>query len=251
MSTVIEPAYQKYPKPRFRKMPDWLLQQVAGTVKALLHAGWDAMRNRGVDTRNERLGHTEPYYCEAFGLMRAMHVMGYGYFGPSNFSGTEERGAGIQPEQNLSWWFDQLVDEVREEEGFNEGSYRCDYCLERYSKDTRSMIDNRDRTFFRWRFEDESYITYVWYDGPVLVHYIDGAGSRMIGTALPDERYMYIEVTAQEIVDFEAREITLLQLIQSKESVYIDDLEDVSLHLVADLDARDLPGEDSYLPGNS
>lgn len=251
MSTVIEPAYQKYPKPRLRKMPDWLLRQVAGTVKALLHAAWDAMRNRGEDARNLYIGPTDPYYCEAFGVMRAMHLMGYGYFGSSNLSGLEERNAGVQPEQNLSWWFDQLQYEVREEEGFEDRSYRCEYCLERYKKDTLSMIENRDPRMFQWSYEDESYITYKWNHGPVLIHYIDKAGHRMLGVALQDERYMYIEVTAQEIADFEARDITLRQLIQSKETVYIDDKEDVTLHFVEDLEGRDMPGEDSYLPGNS
>ena len=83
---------------------------IADEVKMMLHAHRDCLRNLGVDTKTIRFDCRDGYYGEAFGVMRALSVLGYGRFGAVNL-----------PEEysNLRWWF---------------AADKCDAALERAKK---------------------------------------------------------------------------------------------------------------------
>jgi len=125
---------------KYLAMPPDMLEALGGEIKALLHSNRDAMRNRGIDTRTWAFDVRDGYYGEAFGILRALFVMGYGYLGPVNISGLEDkRRECLQPEQNLNWWFSELNREVLAEEGWADKTHRCEWCRERYGKDTAAM----------------------------------------------------------------------------------------------------------------
>ena len=71
-------------KKRLKKLPDDLIEKVEGEVKAILHAHRDALRNRGMDSIRIPWDVTCGYFGEAFGIFRALHIMGYGYHGARN-----------------------------------------------------------------------------------------------------------------------------------------------------------------------
>lgn len=107
---------------------------VEKTVRMLLHASRDCMRNQRADTTTITWNVVDAYYAEAFGVMRGLEALGYGYLGSGN-----------KPHEppilwhNLRWWFEQLCDSVLAEEGFYDETHECDYCLEHHGKDaTRS-----------------------------------------------------------------------------------------------------------------
>lgn len=58
---------------------------------------------------------TEGYYGEAFGIMRGLAVLGYGHLGSDT---TPDNGP--EPWRNLKWWFNQLVDDVLNQECWRE-----------------------------------------------------------------------------------------------------------------------------------
>ncbi len=94
-------------------------------VKMMLHAHRDCLRNRGRDTTKISFDINDGYYGEAFGIMRALAVLGYGNtFGAIN----------VDKPGNLKFWFTKLCDQVLAEENFG-GNNECDHCLERYRKD--------------------------------------------------------------------------------------------------------------------
>jgi hypothetical protein len=78
-------------------------KDIEAEVKMMLHAHRDTLRNlyrpKNFDgTVNEKCGYNpkkvsfscnEGYYGEAFGIMRGLQVMGYGYFGPDNLHALE------------------------------------------------------------------------------------------------------------------------------------------------------------------
>jgi len=123
-------------KMRFKKLPAALIDRTAKEVKALLHCCRDSMRNAKKDTTTIRLDTLNPYYSEAFGVLRGLALLHYGFFGPVNIDGSSpvHRVKTTQPEQNLSWWFETLVEETLAEEHFK-GDNQCDYCFARYGKD--------------------------------------------------------------------------------------------------------------------
>ena len=112
----------------------------------MLHASRDAMRNRGEDTLKWRFVATDGQYGEAFGIMRCLAVLGYGYYGSSNLHALREDSRDhkvnnvTQEIQNLKWWFCQIEQSVIEAEGFN-GDHRCEHCLDRYKKDDAVLIE--------------------------------------------------------------------------------------------------------------
>ena len=152
---MVRPGYN-LTKKRLKKIPSEIEEGVAREVKAMLHAHRDCLRNQGKDTSEIAFDCRDGYYGEAFGIMRALQIMGYGYFGSDNLDAHAEskNGGGpkteeglyvaniTQPNQNLKWWFSQLSSEVLEEEGYRADG-RCEYCLDRYRKDTRSVIEKR------------------------------------------------------------------------------------------------------------
>lgn len=124
---------------KFKKLTDSQRSDVESTVKMLLHAGRDCMRNRKEDTSKYFLDFNNPYYCEAFGIMRGLACLGYGdCMGPSNIPG--QWYPKDNPHSNLKWWLDQIEKEVMREENWSLNSVGdCDYCYERYGKcDIRS-----------------------------------------------------------------------------------------------------------------
>ena len=92
-------------------------------IKMLLHAGRDCMRNRKEDTVNVAFSCNNPYYAEAFEMMRALVILGHGKFGA------------INKNDNVNYWFNEICQEVLKEENFG-GSNQCDICYEKYRKDT-------------------------------------------------------------------------------------------------------------------
>jgi len=165
--------------PKFKKLTDERRQKIEDTIKMLLHANRDYMRNKYAqidrelsevdtkmrskqwstdvpcdktwivlndefnrlkdrrnryDTRRVTSGIYDPYYCEAFGILRTLDILGYGSL--------------HRPPENtyhdLRRWFEQLEKEVLKEEGFYDNTHKCDFCVEHYGKDgagrTRSMI---------------------------------------------------------------------------------------------------------------
>lgn len=122
-------------------MPTKLLTNVASTVKAILHASRDCMRNQMIDSISIPYDTTSGYYGEAFGIMRAVALQGYGYWGSSNRDAVQE-GRSKQPEANLKWWMGELERIVLEEENFG-GSGVCVYCKGRYRKDDSDELERR------------------------------------------------------------------------------------------------------------
>lgn len=155
----------EYPPPRLiitepeelRGVPQDLFDAVCGEIKGLLHASRDCLRNKKLfdqeasDPAEISFHAADGYYGEAFGILRALHLQGYGVFGAVNIDAMSNhfrgpRGA-HRREQNLSWWFSRLQTEVLLEEGWNleaddPNKGRCEYCLERYRKDDKSMREN-------------------------------------------------------------------------------------------------------------
>lgn len=118
---------------RFRPMSEKLRNAVADECKMLLHAHRDTLRNQGVDTTKLTWKISEGYYCEAFGIMRGLAILNFGYFGPDNLDAVRD-GKSTVREHNLKWWFAHLCDIVLQEEGWHEDN-QCDWCLDRYGKD--------------------------------------------------------------------------------------------------------------------
>lgn len=110
-------------------------QKVTAEIKMLLHASRDCLRNLGINTTITRFDCRDGYYGEAFGMMRTLQVLGYGYLGPVNLDGVQDKGC-LEPEHNLNWWMAQLADKVLEEEEFASGIHTCEHCMERYGKDS-------------------------------------------------------------------------------------------------------------------
>ncbi len=102
--------------------------KVEHEVRMLLHAGRDCMRNQQRDTTKCGFDVNNPYYAEAFGIMRALSLLNYGTLGSSNVPDP------TYPRWNLRWWLEEIAQAVLKEEGF-EGNNKCDYCFLTYGKD--------------------------------------------------------------------------------------------------------------------
>lgn len=124
-----------------KKITEDMKAKIEKEVKMMLHAHRDCLRNRKVDTLRRSYDIRDGYYGEAFGIMRALQVLGYGKFGSINLNGIREGFE--QEEQNLIWWFEGLKREVLEEEGFHT-DHRCEHCLKKYKKDDKSLIEKSE-----------------------------------------------------------------------------------------------------------
>lgn len=129
---------------RFKTLPEKKWLEIKADIKMLLHAARDCMRNRhekdGYDSKNVRFVAWDGYGGEAFGILRALALLGYGTI----------RGAVNMPEErtNLKWWLSEIENEVLAEEGYG-GDNKCDYCFQRYGKDavrTYTPIGTNGRT---------------------------------------------------------------------------------------------------------
>ncbi len=111
---------------KFKKLPESQWEAVKNEIKMTLHASRDCLRNQGTDTTKIRFSVNDPYYGEAFGILRALSVLGYGQvFGAVNTP--EDR-------TNFQWWFHEIQEEVLREENYH-GNNQCDHCFERYGND--------------------------------------------------------------------------------------------------------------------
>lgn len=106
--------------------------KIVTEVAMMLHASRDCLRNLGDDTSKITFDARDVYYSEAFGVMRGVVALGYGYFGP-DCDGNDEimnplRGI------NVKKWFSQIRDKVLREENYG-GTNECDLCVSKYGKD--------------------------------------------------------------------------------------------------------------------
>lgn len=118
--------------------PPGVKEKLEAEIKMMLHASRDCLRTKyhsaldrgftgsqpqsAYDPKKVRFVASDGYYGEAFGIVRACHVLGWGEYGAVNVEGT------------LQFWFQRLEDDVLHEENFG-GSGECDICLKRYGKD--------------------------------------------------------------------------------------------------------------------
>ena len=73
-------------------------------IMKLLFAGIDYCQNTS-NGREFWFSPNNPYTAEAFGLLQALEVLGYGYFGPDNRND--------EVWLNLRFWFNSLKDNVK------------------------------------------------------------------------------------------------------------------------------------------
>ena len=104
------------------------IKEIEREVKMLLHSSRDSLRTRGDDTTQIAFWVKDDYYAEAFGIMRGLKLLGYGYFGSENIPDD------FQDHLNLKWWFNRLEQEVLEEENWGDSNL-CDYCFEKFGRD--------------------------------------------------------------------------------------------------------------------
>ena len=112
---------------KFKKLSEEKWEDIKQEIKMMLHAHRDCLRNQKVyDTTKVPFDVHDGYYGEAFGIIRALHVLWYGDY----------RGAINTPKnrENLRWWLSEIEREVLQEENFG-GNNECDVCLKRYGKD--------------------------------------------------------------------------------------------------------------------
>jgi hypothetical protein len=112
----------------YKKLTEKQVREVESEVKMMLHASRDCLRNQGVDTTSVPFDTNDGYYGEAFGILRGLMILGYGYFGSDTVQDK------VDPYRNLKFWFSELVSQVLNEENFR-STHECDHCLEKYGKD--------------------------------------------------------------------------------------------------------------------
>lgn len=118
-----------------------LKEQVENEVKLMLAAHRSSMwtqweTSKKIDPLSWRIVVNDGLYGEAFGVMRGLKALGYGYFG-SDLSDAVEEGYSKTPEHNLAWWFHQIEDSYLLEEGFfdkNSSPEKSNYLLRKYQK---------------------------------------------------------------------------------------------------------------------
>ena len=116
-----------------RKLSKKKIKEIETDIKLLLHAARDHMRRTSRKSHQDKIPVHNTYYCQALGEMRALEVLDYGKWKSPFLDGTKYDFE--LPEQNLCWWFEKIYREVHEEEGFYDGTHRCEYCLKTYGRD--------------------------------------------------------------------------------------------------------------------
>lgn len=125
----------------FKRLSKRHREKISNEVKLMLFAHRDCLWNRyqecshpqAVDPAVWRCVASEGYYGEAFGIVRGLVALGYGYFGPDTADAVED-GRSNLPEHNLKWWFNQLLKEVLDEEGFFDKTCSPEKCHEMLDK---------------------------------------------------------------------------------------------------------------------
>lgn len=130
---------------RYKKLTDDQVAAIEAEVKSMLHCHRDMLRNRwryaerrgmqdvASNPKTTTFDCREGYYGEAFGIMRGLVTLGYGYFGSDNLNATQEYHLD-NPRLNCKWWFSSLCRQVLAEEHFH-GNHECDWCLQKYGYD--------------------------------------------------------------------------------------------------------------------
>jgi hypothetical protein len=113
-----------------RELSSQEIDAIENEVKVMLHCHRDCLRNRGVDTTRIAFDAREGYYGEAFGIMRALAVLGYGRI--------DQAVNTPETRRNLKWWFAELERAVLDQENFG-GSGICFHCRKRYGKDDATV----------------------------------------------------------------------------------------------------------------
>jgi len=85
------------------ELPEDKRKELGEEIKLMLRANREMLVRRG-DATKYRFDARDGYYGEAFGILRALKILGFGKFGAVNVEGT------------LQYWFAQLEDEVIQEE---------------------------------------------------------------------------------------------------------------------------------------
>jgi hypothetical protein len=125
----------------FKKLSAKNKMAVILEVKLMFAAHRDCMWNRwmtcshpqAIDPTKLPSVCNEGFYGEAFGVMRGLIALGYGYFGPDEMDAVEE-GRSDTPEHNLKWWFNRIIKSVLDEEGFFEQTSSAEKCEEVLNK---------------------------------------------------------------------------------------------------------------------
>ena len=130
---------------RFKKLNPAQKEAIANEVKLMIAAHRDMLWTRwemkwpdppekAIDPRKYQLCANDGYYGEAFGIMRGLCALGYGYFGSDNLDAIQDNRSDF-PHHNLKWWFNQLMKEYLLEEGWYDKTCtqeRCIRLLNRY-----------------------------------------------------------------------------------------------------------------------
>lgn len=131
---------------KFKKLNEKQVERVKNEVKLMLAAHRDCLWNR-FDNPSNNLDDPlkfsvvvyDGYYGEAFGIMRGLNLLGYGYFGSDNLDAVKEGRSKISM-HNLKWWFNEILNEYLEEEGFKDKTCTKEKCyalLDKYRKKVR------------------------------------------------------------------------------------------------------------------
>lgn len=126
---------------KFKTLPTKKRSAIVFEVKLMLAAHRDCLwtqwngfsHPKAVDPTKFQIVCNDGYYGEAFGVMRALVVLGYGYFGSDNLDATRE-GRSDVPEHNIKWWFDTIQKEYLQEEGYYDGTCSAEKCQELLQK---------------------------------------------------------------------------------------------------------------------
>ena len=126
---------------KFRRLPAKHKTAVQIQIKLMMAAHRDSLWNqwetcshpRAVDPTKIQLICNEGYYGEAFGIVRALAALGFGYFGSDTQNALEESKSDM-PETNLKWFFNKTVREYLDEEGFFDKSCTAEKCRNLLSK---------------------------------------------------------------------------------------------------------------------
>lgn len=116
-----------------KALPKKVATEVESAVKAALHKSRNNMRKRRVKTDIFDWHQTDMDYSRAHGILEALEILDYGYFGPEEVDGVKDKKAKSK-EQNLAWWFATMRTQVLEEEHFGIPSKKCEFCAREYGK---------------------------------------------------------------------------------------------------------------------
>ena len=125
----------------FKRLSKRNKQRIVNEIKLMLAAHRECLWTRWVECSHPqavdptvwRCVANEGYHGEAFGIVRALVVLDYGYFGADGINAVEDNRSDM-PEHNLKWWFNEILKEYLDEEGFFDKTCSLDKCRELLDK---------------------------------------------------------------------------------------------------------------------